>query len=202
MNAMLNWHGGVLTAIQGGVMQVQKRFTRVVVTAVILAFVSPSSAWAKQSNSINQPENKEIFVSVGDMLVRVNLRESLPNAFGGPDIFGRKRDRGFIEIRYMGLSPDGRAVFRRRSVDIYTNETTMTRSQPRWGTATVTASGDTAHVSGFSVGSDRATVEPLPPDTIEFALDLSKNKIITVEERQIEVTSADSGGVKFVISKR
>lgn len=179
-----------------------KKSARTVLSIVMLASAFPSPAWAKQSSSINQPENKKTFVSVGDVLVKANLRESLPNAFGGPDIFGRKRDRGFVEIRYMGLAQDGRAVFRRRSTDIYTNETTMTRSQPRWGTATVMASGDTAQVSSFSVGSDSATVEALPPDTIEFVLDLSKNRIITFEERQIEIISADSGGVQFVISKR
>lgn len=183
-------------------MPLRRKFPRAILTAIALAFICPSSAWAKQSTSINQPDNKEVYVSVGDVLVKVSLRESLPNAFGGADIFGRKRDRGFIEIRYMGLASDGRAVFRRRSVDIYTNETTMTRSQPRWGTATITANGDTAHVSSFSMGSDRATVEALPPDAVEFALDLTRNRIITVEDRQIQLVSADSGGVTFVVSKR
>jgi hypothetical protein len=44
---------------------------------------------AKQSTSISQPENREAYVSIGDVLVKVVLRESLPNAFGGADVFGR-----------------------------------------------------------------------------------------------------------------
>lgn len=166
------------------------------------AILSAAPAAAKQSIAINQPEGQQIYVSVGDLLVKANLRESLPNAFGGADLFGRKRDRGFVEIRYIGMTNDGKAIFRRRSVDIYSNETTMTRMQPRWGSATVTASGDTAHVSTFSTGSDRATVEALPPDTVEFSLDLAKNKIITLEDRQIEILSADTGGVNFIIRRR
>jgi hypothetical protein len=168
----------------------------------LLAVLSPTPAAAKEFTYIDRPENKETFVSVGDVLVKVRLRESLPNAFGGADIFGRKRDRGFIEIRYMGLAEDGRAVFRRRTIDIYTNETTMTRMQPRWGSGKVTVEENSARISGFSLGSDRAAVEPLPPDTIEFALDLANNKLITVEDRVIEVSSADAGGVKYLIRKR
>lgn len=179
-----------------------QRNTRAAAIAIVFAIALPGGASAKQSTSVSVPENRETYVSVGDVLVKVSLRESLPNAFGGADIFGRKRDRGFVEIRYMGLAGDGRAVFRRRTVDVYTNETTLTRSQPRWGSATVTASGNTAHISGFSMGSDRATVEALPPDTVEFALDLSRNRIITVEDRQIQLANADAGGVTFSVSKR
>jgi hypothetical protein len=86
--------------------------------AVLLCFAFPESAPTKESTKINRPENTEIYSSIGDVLVKVNLRESLPNMFGKPDIFGRKRDRGFVEIRFMGLTDDGRAVFRRRTVEL------------------------------------------------------------------------------------
>lgn len=170
--------------------------------ALATCVVVAEPVWAKRTTAVDRAENRETFVSVGDTLVKITMRESLPNAFGGSDIFGRKRDRGFVEVRYMGLAADGRAVFRRRTVDVYTNETTMTRMQPRWGSATVTAHGNRADISSFSVGSDQAHVEALPPDTIEFALDLSKNKTITVEDRIIEVVEADGGGVKFVLRSR
>lgn len=173
------------------------------IAAIAIATVSSAAeAKLKQFSSINIPENKETFSSVGDVLVKVTLRESLPNAFGGADIFGRKRDKGFVEVRYMGLASDGRAVFRRRTVEIYSNETTMSRSGMRYGSAQVNQYGNSASVSGYSVGPQQATVEALPPDTIEFALDLTKNHIITVEDRQIEVRRADEGGVTFVVSKR
>jgi hypothetical protein len=102
----------------------------------------------------------------------------------------------------MGLGDNGRAIFRRRSVDIYSNETTMSRSGARYGSATITPNGNGADISGFSTGAQRATIEALSPDTIEIALDLSKNKILTVEDRQIEILDADSGGVRFLITKR
>lgn len=167
-----------------------------------LIAVVTEQASAKVANTISQPLDRETFVSVGDVVVKVTLRESLPNAFGGADIFGRKRDRGFIEVRFMGITDDGRAIFRRRTVDIFSNETTMSRSGMRFGNATITPNGDGATVTGQSYGAPSATVEALPPDTIEFALDLSKSRIITAENFSVEILNADSSGVKFKVNKR
>ena len=169
---------------------------------IMCACLTPDAASAKQSSSINRPENSEAYSTIGDVLVKVTLRESLPNAFGGADIFGRKRDRGFVEIRYMGLTEDGRAVFRRRSADIYSNETTMSRTPMRIGSGRVTAVGNTAYISTVTTGPATATVQVLPPDTFEIALDLSKSNIMTVEDRVIEILSADSGGVRFIVRKQ
>ncbi len=170
--------------------------------AASLACLTPSAVSAKQATSSNVQENKETFASIGDVLVKVTLRESLPNAFGGADIFGRKRDRGFVEVRFMGLATDGRAVFRRRTVDIYSNETTMSRSGMRYGSADVQYDNNSAHIQSYSVGPQQATVQALPPDTVEFALDLTKGNLITIEDRQIQVLSADDAGVKFVVQRR
>jgi hypothetical protein len=171
-------------------------------TSVMFVCLAPVTAIAKDSSSVNRPENREVYASIGDVLVKVTLRESLPNLFGKPDIFGRKRDRGFVEIRYMGLTDNGRAVFRRRTVDIYSNETTMSRSNIRYGTGTVTAAGNTAYVSTMSTGAAPATVQALPPDTIETVMDLAQNRLMTVDNRLIEILSADSGGVRFVVRKQ
>jgi hypothetical protein len=173
-----------------------------IVLAAALVSVPLSNVYAKQSTSVNRPESVETYASIGDILVKVTLRESLPNAFGKADIFGRKRDRGFVEIRFMGMTDDGRAVFRRRTVDIYSNETTMSRSGVRYGSGTVYGSGNTAHISTMSTGAAPATIEALPPDTFEFALDLSKNNTITIEDRIVHIISADPGGVKFMVRKQ
>lgn len=93
-------------------------------------------------------------------------------------------------------------VFRRRSVDIVSNETTMNSTPFRTGTGTITAHGNVAHISTTVTGSGSPTVEALPPDTVEFALDPLKNKIITIEDRLIELIAADSGGVKFIVRKQ
>lgn len=168
----------------------------------ILVLATAAPALARQSSSVNQKENVQLYAGVGDSLVRVTLKENLPNAFGGADIFGRKRDRGFVEIRYMGQTPEGLAVFRRKTVDIYSNETTMSRGNVTYGQALINSYGGGATISGYTVGPQRSTTQVLPPDTIQVVLDLSKNRILTVEDRQIEIVSADGAGVNFKITKR
>jgi hypothetical protein len=51
-------------------------------------------------------------------------------------------------------------------------------------------------------GNDRAGMEVLPPDTIEFALDISKHKTITIENFVIDIQGADPGGVFFIVTER
>ena len=90
----------------------------------------------------------EGYASTGDIVVRVRRTDDLPTIFGRADLFGRTRDRGFTEVRYLGLNPAGMPVFRRRDVDIMTNETTMSRTG---GFSTYQAQGSAyqaGHVGG------------------------------------------------------
>lgn len=182
------------------------KIVRLLVQALLapsMILAMPGVAEAKQSTTINQKENVEIYTSVGDLLVKVTLKEGLPNALGGSDIFGRKRERGFVELRFMGMAPDGRAIFRRKSVDIVSNETTLSPSQSlSGGQATVVQRGSGTNVAIIGRRGGDATVETLPADTIDFALDLSKHRIITIEDRIIEIVQADPGGVSFKLSRR
>lgn len=173
---------------------------RLAISLAALAVAGPTLA--KQSSAINQRENVQLYAGVGDSLVRVMLKESLPNAFGGADIFGRQRDRGLVEFRYMGQAPEGLAIFHRKTVDIYSTETTMSRGRVTYGQAAVTPNGYGATVSGYSVGPTQSVIQVLPPDTIEIKLDLSKSRLLTVGDRQIEIISADGAGVSFRISRR
>lgn len=169
-------------------------------TAWTLAF--PSIVSAKDKTEISQPLNEEVYTSVGDRMARVTIKEPLPNALGGSDIFGRKREKGFVELRFMGMTEDGRAVFRRRTVDVVSNETTMSRSQSLLGGGSINQSGSGANAAIIVEGNDGAGMEVLPPDTIEFALDISKHKTITIENFVIEIQGADPGGVSFIVTER
>ena len=177
---------------------------------IALAFVLLSGpACGKESTKTNRPENVEIFSSIGDTMVRVELRESLPNAFGVSDVFGRKRARGVVLLSYNGLR-DNKAVIRRRTVDIISNETTMSRSgmSSYSGTATTQGSatavgpfasyGATTNYSGIVTRAPEATVTALPPDTIETLVD-PVGGYITVEDRVVRLQGADANVVRFKI---
>lgn len=131
-------------------------------------------------------------------MVRVDRTECLPNVFGKCDIFGRKRVRGYSDIRYMGLTPDGRPVFRRRDVDVMNNETTMSRSSMSSSIINAQPYGNGALVTGVTAGPPKpAHVEALPPDTVEFAIDLKQTRTVTLNDQAIDIIEANSSQVRF-----
>lgn len=153
----------------------------------------------EQHSSVRQPIGTKLVAGIGDTVLRVVKTEDLPNIFGRADLYGRTRDRGFTEIQYMGVDQMGYPVFRRRNVDIITNETTMTQSG--LGTAIVTAqpAGSGFVATGVTTRAPNPYVQPLPPDTIEFVLDLSKSHEFPVEGKIIKVLEADPTALHYVI---
>lgn len=144
------------------------------------------------------------FASAGDLLLRVNRQDDLPNAFGRADLFGRTRDRGYTEIRYMGLNANGNPTFRRRDVEIATNETTMSRSggfstysAQASGKRTGTAASASYAATGATFIPAQAQVIPLPPDTIEIVLDLRDGRTLTIGQHGAEILEATSAGVRY-----
>jgi len=171
--------------------------------AVCLIVATSGCAPVEMKAAADRPAG-ETYASAGDVVLKVQRTDNLPNAWGRADLFGRTRDRGFTELRYMGLGPQGMPVFRRRDVEIITNETTMSRTA---GISTYQAAGS-AFVAG-GAGSARygatgttiipatASVTPLAPDTVEFPLDLRQGRTVTVGTNGIEVIEATAAGVRY-----
>ena len=84
--------------------------------ALFVFCIMTACAPVGQTSTLNKASGAQGYASVGDVLFRVDAKESLPNAFGGADVFGRTRDRGFSELRYMGLNTAKQPVFRNPTV--------------------------------------------------------------------------------------
>ena len=52
----------------------------------------------------DQPLSQLVTASVGSTLVRMNRQGDLPNVYGGKDIYGGKVDRGYVEVKLVGIS--------------------------------------------------------------------------------------------------
>ena len=167
----------------------------VLVFCFILAACSPVT----QTVTADKPLGVKTYASVGDVIARFGVKESLPNIAGNADIWGRTRDRGFSEVRYMGIGPSGQPVFRRRDVDILTNETTMSRSGLATSVSTTQPTAQGTLTTGIGTRPQLEVIQPLPPDTLEFSLDLAQSRIITVREHAIEVVEASPAGVTFIL---
>lgn len=151
-----------------------------------------------QTTSLNKPVGAQAYASVGDIVIRADASENLPNVFGKADIWGRTKETGFSELRYMGVNKRGQPVFRRRDVDVISNASTMTRTPISATTVNAQTNGNNATGTALQIRSLQENTQVLPADTVEFVLDLSKSHTVTFRDRVIEVVEANQAGVTFI----
>jgi hypothetical protein len=60
----------------------------------------------QQQNVVSTAVGQSLTAGIGDVVLRVEGRESMPNAFGRADLFGRTRPTGFTTIQYGGMQGD------------------------------------------------------------------------------------------------
>lgn len=149
----------------------------------ILLVVTPVSAVAAEQT-----------FGVGDVVYRKELKEALPNAFGGKDIWGRKRTVGLIEVRYLGFV-DGVAHFARRDTKILTNETTMNRSGAVFGSV----GGKTVVLSGVGTGP---TIQALAPDEFAVKVEVSADPVFIVDGALLKVVQAGPNRVTVDVPEK
>ena len=83
---------------------------------------------------LDQPTNTPLTASVGQKIWRTTKTRDLPNAFGKADLFGRTVASGYVELRFLGVERESIVLFGFRDVEIYSNETTMSRTGGRFAT--------------------------------------------------------------------
>lgn len=96
------------------------------VLAVSIVALVAACATPQKQEQVSQVRGETLVAGVGDVVLRIERTSDLPNAFGGADIFGRKKAQGATEVRFLGIS-DGHVVLARNDIDIDSDETTMTR---------------------------------------------------------------------------
>lgn len=110
------------------------------VLALLQVAVLLACASIKHYQTIEQPLGPELQTYVGGTILKLDLSESLPNAFGRADIYGGRRPTGSIELKYLGLVSDGGAMkLRVLSTDVRTTEDWRRRLGNK---GTVTSSAD------------------------------------------------------------
>ena len=131
---------------------------------------------------------------VGDVVYKKELKEALPNAFGGKDIWGRKRTVGLIEVRYLGFA-DGVAHFARRDTKILTNETTVNRS----GTVYGSVGGNTVSLTGIGAGP---TIQALAPDDFAVNVEVAADPVFVIDGELLKVVQAGTNRVTVEVPEK
>lgn len=78
----------------------------------------------QQQNIVSTAIGQNLTAGIGDVVLRVDGRESMPNAFGRADLFGRTRPTGFTTIQYGGMQGD-KVVLLRGGLTTQSDATTM-----------------------------------------------------------------------------
>lgn len=89
---------------------------------------------------LRQPLDRTLVVGPGDVLVRVDKFRSLENIEGEADIFGRRTNEGYAEVRFGSVESDGTLVLIRNDYVIVTNENTDSRSLVQTSASSTTRS--------------------------------------------------------------
>lgn len=174
----------------------------------------------ERSRIVGAHTGTPLTASVGDTVLRISREKNLPNIVGKSDIFGRMTPTGIETVQYMGVR-DGKAFFKRRTVNVETGVTTM-NSTPLIipNTSTTTHSGSvnaygsggwaTGTYSGTSTTVGTPTVIPAHPPqpvvldegSLLLSVDLSRKPVqLSVAGKTITILQADDKTLRYVLSE-
>ena len=163
-----------------------------------------------------QALDRNFLAGPGDVVLRINKQRNLENAFGKSDVFGRKTNEGFVEIRFAGVESTGQIVLSRKDVQIITNETTMSRTPVTqtsgrrntalsgratddFGGTTVNAAATTAYQeTTITPSSDFHIV--VPADEVPIRI-MASDTVLPVEGYIIEIIRATSHSIEYRIRR-
>jgi hypothetical protein len=91
---------------------------------LLLVVLLSGCAPVQQQSVLTTPVGRSLVAGVGDTVLRVEGKESLPNIAGHADIFGRTRPTGLTTIQYGGLQGN-KAILLCNDVVIQSNATTL-----------------------------------------------------------------------------
>lgn len=179
---------------------------------IVIALLFTGCAKVRDSSRLAQTLNSSLVAGVGDTIIEIDTRESLPNLFGNADLFGRTRPTGKIFLIYLGME-QGRAVFERQTVRFQSDATTMNSSPiiiPQ--TSTTTYTGTTTNGNTFSgIATTTAPSIVLPPSgsetqiisgvRIRYYLDLTQDRKLVVKGYEILIDEATASFIKYHIEK-
>jgi len=100
-------------------------FIRIISLCIALNLVACSTI--TMQSQLDQPTSTRLSASVGSTIFRLNRISDLPNAFGKADVFGGKVDRGYAELKFLGVNERNELMLSVADINRNSSETTMDR---------------------------------------------------------------------------
>ncbi|MCZ6678081.1 MAG: hypothetical protein O7E52_12605 [Candidatus Poribacteria bacterium] len=101
----------------------------ILTSVVAIALLTTGCGAIRSHRQLEQPVGVHLTSGIGGTLFRLNKTGDLPNAFGGRDIWGGKIDKGFAEMKLVGIE-DQTVVLDILDINRQSSETTMDRYKP------------------------------------------------------------------------
>ena len=210
LNAALDeWHS------EAGIRRRRRMRFGFLAAIVLGCFGLTSCGEIQQTSTINTAGTSvgnAIIATRGDAVVEVVNRESMPNAFGAADIFGRTRATGTTSLIFVG-GADGAANFIRRDVNISSHQTTMNSSPIVIQNNSTTTFSGYANGRTFS-GTANTYNAPIflppntPTDTISGVREIpmsvsvrSGGNTIVIGGTTVTVLSATANELRYTVNK-
>ena len=163
---------------------------------LIFAITLGGCAQIQTYENLDRETGVQYSTTINDEIFRIHKSKDLPNAFGNADVFGGKTDAGTTELRFMGLTEEGKIIFRLTDVDILTNESTMSRYGSSYSTVNAT-SPYTATVQTYH--KPESTSRQLPPNAVEFLFDPADETLV-LKGLEIRVLSVSGYEITYFLA--
>lgn len=176
------------------------------IAGLFLAVTLTACAAVEQSTVVATPMSRSLVAGVGDVVLRAEGRESMPNAFGKADVFGRTRPTGLTTIQFGGMQGN-KVVLLRSGITTQSDATTMnsspmvvpTQSQTQLsGTVGARQIQGTASTTGMSyIPASGSTSVSVPQGMIPIVVDWRTSPRVPVLGRTIVIESADPNSLSY-----
>jgi hypothetical protein len=178
-----------------------------IAVSLIVPCVAACSPVAQQT-SVSVPLNQTLTAGVGDVILRAEGRESMPNAFGSADLFGRTRPTGVSSVQFAGLRGD-KVLLLRSGISIASDATTMNSTPlivPTSSTSTMSGMVGTSSFEARGTTSGLAyipargstTVSAQQP-TVAVEVDWRRTPRVPMSGRTIVIEGADAAALTYRI---
>src|SRR6266498_2735013 len=99
------------------------------VTVLVGLLLVSACGTVRSHRQIEQPYGSQLTSGIGGTLFRLNKVGDLPNAFGGRDVWGGKIDKGYAEVKLVGID-DRTLMLDVIDMNRNSSETVMDRYKP------------------------------------------------------------------------
>lgn len=154
------------------------------------------------AEKIYQDIGEALQAPIGGQVLKVIRKATIQNSEGKADAFGRAYDRGFRELRYQGVTTDGRPVLRYLEVAIEPGGAKVPRKlgtvkQARLPAGVMAYSQDKA----IPTTASPAGSEPLPAEATDMLVDLTKARDFRFGTVHVTITSADKTSIHYTLQR-